>query len=292
MKIFLSKYAGFCDGVKRAYDIVEKISKDKNIKKPVFVLGSLVHNQDVVKKIEEMGIKKLNFDGNIKKFFALHKGKIGTIVITAHGIGPEFYIEAQKRGMGIIDTTCPKVLKVQRLAKHFCEKSYQLVLIGEKKHKEVRGIYEWSGKKAKIIESEKEAENIKFDPKRKIAVISQTTQNEDLVKKIIKKLELRYPKKVESFDTLCDTTHERQGETKKMAERTDAMIIIGSPESANSTHLWKISKKINPKSYFIEKQGDIDEKLLKKCQKVGISAGASTPDWIIREVCSFLKNGL
>lgn len=292
MKIILSKYAGFCDGVKRAYEIVENLSKDKKIKKPIFILGSLVHNQDVVKKIEKMGIKKLDFDGNVSRFFASRKGKIGTIIVTAHGIGSDFFEQAKKRNVAIIDTTCPRVTRVQRLAKMFSEKSYQVVITGDKKHKEVKGILEWSGKKAKIIDTIEEAEKIRISPKDRIAIISQTTQDGDLFKKIVSKIKEKYPNSVEIFDTRCSTTQNRQKEAKEIAGNSDVIIIIGSLESNNSKHLWQIARKINPRSYFIERAEDIDKKWLETFRTVGVLAGASTPSWIIQEVCSFIENKL
>ena len=291
MRIKLSKYAGFCDGVKRAYDIVEKLAKDNKVKRPIFVLGSLVHNNDVVKKIEKMGIKRIDFDGDVKNFFVLNKNKIGTIVVRAHGIGPEFYKHAKKNNIDIIDATCPKVIKVQRLSKLYSDKGYHVLIVGEKVHKEVKGIYEWSKKKADIIENEDDIKKIKFNNK-KIAIISQTTQSEDFVKKISGKIKKKYPETVKVIDTLCTATRSRQGEIKKLAKSNDIMIIIGSSKSANSTHLWEISKEINPNSYFIEKADDLKKKWFSDANKIGISAGASTPPWVIKKVCSFIENKL
>ncbi len=291
MKIILSKYAGFCDGVQRAYEIVQKIAKDKNTKKPVFVRGSLVHNQDVVKKIESLGIKRLNFDGNVKDFFRLNRGRVGTLVVTAHGIGPDFYSLAEKNGIKIVDTTCPKVIKVQRLAKLYADKNYQVIIIGEKKHKEVKGIYEWSGKTAMVIDNKKDFNKIRINPRKKIAVISQTTQKRNLFKSISKAIKEKYPKAT-IHDTLCLTTHNRQQEIFKIAQRSDVVIVIGSSKSNNSVHLWEIAKEVNPNSYFVEGIKDIKKEWFKKCEKIGVSAGASTPSWIIEEVCSFLANKL
>lgn len=288
-KVTLSKYAGFCDGVKRAYEMVQKTAKDSNIKKPVFVLDSLVHNGEVVKKIESLGIKKINFPENIEKFFKnLKKNEIGTLVITAHGVGPKIYELARKKGIDIIDTTCPKVIKVQRLGKLYSEKNYQVIIIGDKNHKEVRGILEWSNGKAFIVENEDDLDRIKLDPARKIMIISQTTQNQKLVEKLTKILEKKYSK-VESINTLCFATQNRQEEVRKLAQKNEAIIVIGSSQSANSTNLWKIAKEINPESYFIEKLNDIRKIGLKNIKKIGISAGASTPNWIIEEILTFLK---
>lgn len=288
MKITLSKYAGFCNGVDRAYKIVEKISTDQQTKKPVFILGSLAHNSEVVKKIEDMGVKKISFDSNSMKFLSSTKAKIGTLIITAHGVGPEIYALVKKKKIDIIDTTCPKVIKVQRLAKSFSQKNYQLIIIGEKKHKEVQGIYEWANRKTFFVENEKDLKKIILNPRINIAIISQTTQNKDFVRRVVSLIRKKYPK-AEAIDTLCLTTHNRQREVKKLAKK-DVLVVIGSSESANSRRLWEIGKKDNPKTYFIENAASIQKKWFKGCRNIGITAGASTPSWIIREVIDCLKN--
>jgi len=290
MKINLSKYAGFCDGVERAYKMASKASKDEKTKKPVFMLGSLAHNSDVVRKLEEAGIKKIKFDGNLKKLFN-SKRKIGTLIITAHGVGPKIYDLCKQKGINIIDTTCPKVVKIQHLAEFFSKKIEKVIIIGEKKHKEVKGTKEWSGGKAVVIENEKDLKNIKWGKDEKVNIISQTTQDEKFIEKIVGLIEAKYSNS-KLINTICLATSNRQKEARQMAKENDVMIIIGSPESSNSTNLWKISKEINPRSYFIERLENIDRKWLENSQKIGITAGASAPSWIIDEVCFFLKKKL
>ncbi|HPN96679.1 MAG TPA: 4-hydroxy-3-methylbut-2-enyl diphosphate reductase [Candidatus Moranbacteria bacterium] len=278
MEIHLSQFAGFCDGVKRAYEMVMTTDMSR-IKSPVFVLGSLVHNNEVNKKIEERGIKKIERDF----FFSAKPGEIGTVIITAHGVGPDVYKIAKKKGIDIIDTTCPKVIKVQRLAKVFSERGNKIILVGDKDHKEVRGINEWGGGKAVVISREKDLEKLDFEKEEKIAVLSQTTQNEDLYKKIAVEISRKFPS-AEIIHTTCGTTHLRQEEIKKMAVDNDLVLIIGSLASANSGRLYGIAEKINKNSHFIEKANDIKKEWLMKAKKVGISAGASTPPWVIEKV--------
>jgi len=289
MKISLSQYAGFCDGVERAYVMVERMIDDPKIKKPIFILGSLVHNQDVVKRIEKMGVKKIHVDRNVFKTLDKMKSKIGILVITAHGIGPKIYDFAEKKGIAVVDTTCPRVIKVQRLAKIFKERNNQIVIVGEKDHKEVQGIYEWADRKAVFVETDKEFRKLKLDPKKKISVISQTTQNQEFVKKAWEYIKNKY-KNVEIVDTICLTTQNRQDEVRKKAGKNDIVIVIGSPESANSTRLWEIAEEINPRSHFIERAGQIKNSWFKNCQKAWLTAGASTPKWIIDEVMEKIKN--
>lgn len=295
MQITLSQFAGFCDGVKRAFEKVNALATEnpdadtfeyqgKKMKKPVFVLGSLVHNQDVVNRIEEKGIKKISME----EFSKAEKGEIGTVIITAHGIGPKVYDIAKGKGIDLIDTTCPKVIKVQRLAQTFIKKGYNLILVGDKDHKEVKSIYEWGEEKATVVSNEKELQEVNFDPTQKIIILSQTTQSQDFLAAVYEYIKKKY-KDVEIIDTICLETRQRQDELKKLARVSDAMVIIGSTESANSTRLFEISKKINPKSVFIARVGELEDNFFKGAQKVGVTAGASTPEWIISEVIEHLS---
>lgn len=295
MKITLSQFAGFCDGVKRAFETVSRLATEdpevdtfeyqgKKMKKPVFVLGSLVHNQDVVSRIEEKSIKKIS----LEKFENSEAGEIGTVIITAHGIGPRVYEIVERKGIDLIDTTCPKVIKVQRLAQSFAKKGYNIILVGDKDHKEVKSIFEWGGGRALVISSEQELQAVNFDPSQRIIILSQTTQSQDFLKLVYGYIKKKY-KDVEIIDTICMETRQRQEELKKLAKESDAMVIIGSTESANSTRLFEISKKINPKSVFISRVGELEDDFFKGTKKVGVTAGASTPEWIIKDVIEYLN---
>ncbi len=288
MKITLSQYAGFCEGVQRAYEIVEKIAQDSSVKRPIFVLGSLVHNSDVVKKIESMGVEKTHVEGPLEDFFENIKDKVGTLVITAHGIGPEIYELAKKYKIELVDTTCPRVIKVQRLAKTFFDRDAQIVIIGEKNHKEVRGIYEWAQKKAIFVETDEDLCGLVLDGDKKIVVLSQTTQDQEFVERAAGSILKKYPH-AEIVDSICLTTHHRQTEIKELAGVNDVVIVIGSPESANSNRLWEIAKRINEKAYFIERESDLKEAWFENCKAVAVTAGASTPKWIIDEVLEKLR---
>lgn len=283
MKITLSQFAGFCDGVRRAYDIVQNIEAGK-IKKPVFVLGSLVHNQDVVKKIEEKGIKKIDME----TFLRAESGEIGTVIITAHGAGPKIYEIAKEKNIDVIDTTCPRVIKVQRLAQVYFKRGYTIVLVGDKEHKEVQSIFEWGGSQAVLISNEEDLQNIDLEKAEKIIILSQTTQNKDFVDRAFEFIKNKYPQ-AEITDTICLATEQRQAEIKKMAEESDAVVVIGSPESANSNRLHEIAKELNGKAIFIERAEDLPGKeFFAGLDQVVVTAGASTPDWIIEEVLSRL----
>lgn len=285
----MSKYAGFCDGVAGAYEKVKEIAGNSKIKKPIFVLGSLVHNNDVMKRVEEMGVKKIEFAGSISEVSDKITEKIGTLVITAHGIGPKIFEIAREKGIDVVDTTCPKVMKAQRLAKVFLDRGYRIIIIGERKHKEVQGIFRWAKKKAEIVSSFGDIENSKLDTNKKIAVVSQTTQNKDFVDEMVIEIKKKYPR-AEILDTVCLTTKNRQEEVAQIARDSEAVLVIGSKESSNSNRLWEIAKKINDKTYFIERLTDIKEEWLNGIRNIGITAGASSPRWVIQEVVEYLEN--
>lgn len=276
MKITLGKHSGFCFGVKRAYDLTCVNSKDCD---DVYILGKLVHNNDVCSDLRERGIKEIENLSDIKE---------GTVIFTAHGVGPGMYEKASARGIKIIDTTCPKVMKSQRIAKSFAEKKYQVIIFGDKNHKEVKSIFEWSGKHAKIVGSLAEVEKMKLDMSKKYCLVAQTTQNVEEFKKIIRYLQKKL-KKFAYFNTICESTDDRQKEIRKLAKENDVVIVIGGKDSANSRMLYEIAKSINKKSFFVENEQELKRADFEGAKKIAVSAGASTPDWIIKKIVDKLK---
>lgn len=288
MKITLSKYAGFCEGVKRAYEMIVAATSDKKVKKPIYVLGSLVHNADVVKNLENMGIKKLHVDRNLFKNLKALRNRIGTLAITAHGMGPAIYEYCQREKIDLIDATCPRVIKVQKLAKFFSEKLHKLIIIGDKNHKETKGIQEWSKNTALVAEKISDLKKIKLSSIKNITVLFQTTQDLDLVE-IVSSFMRNLCPNAKIINTICLATFHRQNEVKKLAKKNDAVVVIGSPKSANSTRLWEIASRINSRSYFVERASQIKKEWLVGIQTIGVTAGASAPEWIIGEVLEYLK---
>jgi (E)-4-hydroxy-3-methyl-but-2-enyl pyrophosphate reductase len=288
MKITLSKHAGFCDGVRRAYEMIVKAARDPKVKKPIYVLGSLVHNEDVVKNLAAMGVRKIHVDRNLFKNLRPLKKDIGVLVITAHGMGPAIYQYCEKEKINLIDATCPRVIRVQKLAKFFSEKLHKLIIVGDKNHKETKGIREWSKNTALVAEKIADLKKIKLKSAKNIAVLFQTTQDLDLLE-VVSSFAKNFCPNAKILNTICLATSHRQREVKKLAKSNDAVVIIGSPQSANSKRLWEIAKKINPHSYFIERAGQIKKEWFSETEKVGITAGASTPSWIIEDVVDYLR---
>lgn len=289
MQITLSKYAGFCEGVKRAYETIISAVEDPKVKKPIYVLGSLVHNADVVKSLEELGVKKLKVDRNLFKNLRALRNEIGTLAITAHGMGPSIYEFCRREKIDLIDTTCPRVVKVQRLAKNFSEKLGKLIIVGDKQHKETQGISEWSGNTARVVEKIGDLKKMRLLSAKKITVLFQTTQDLDFAE-IISAFLGNFCPNAKIMNTICLATHHRQNEVKKIAKKNEAVVVIGSPESANSRRLWEIAKKINSQSYFVENFRQIEKEWLENINRIGIAAGASTPKWVISDVVAYLKN--
>jgi (E)-4-hydroxy-3-methyl-but-2-enyl pyrophosphate reductase len=276
IRITVGRHSGFCFGVKRAYDLALANSKDR---KNVFILGKLVHNSDVCYDLKKKGIREIKSIDAFKK---------GTVIFTAHGVGPNIYKEAKARRLKIVDTTCPKVIKVQRLAKSYVEKGWQVIIFGDKKHKEIKGIKEWSENQGHIIGSLKEAKKIKLN-KKKYCLISQTTQNVGEFEKIKEYLNKQLPNFV-FFNTICDSTLNRQNEIRELAKNNNIVLVIGGIDSANSKRLYEISKAINTKSYFIENASQTKKNWFNNIKNVAVTAGASTPEKVIKEVTNWISN--
>jgi len=281
-KITIAKNAGFCFGVKRAYGLACANSKNCS---DVYILGKLVHNDDVCRDLGKRGIKEIKSLSDIKE---------GTVIFTAHGVGPSLYQKAAGKNVRIIDTTCPKVTKVQGLAKNFAGKGYQILLFGDKNHKEVESIKEWSGNKALVVSTLKDlkvstiVKNFKSGKNKKYCLLSQTTQNVQEFKKIAAYLK-KYLKNFVYFNTICPSTDDRQKEVRALAKANDAVIVIGGRDSANSRRLWEIASQINPKACFIDNEKKLGKNWLKDLQKIAITAGASTPAWVIKKVSDKIR---
>ena len=276
MKITVGRYSGFCFGVKRAYDLACVNSRNCDT---LYILGKLVHNNDVCVDLKKRGIREIKSLDEIRE---------GNVIFTAHGAGPDFYKEANQKGLRIIDTTCPKVVKAQHLAKNYAEKGWQVIIFGDKKHKEIEGIQKWSKNKAKVANNLREVKKIKINKKKKYFLISQTTQNAAEFKKIKEYLASKLPN-FAYFNTICDSTDNRQDEIRELARKNEAVLVVGGRDSANSKRLYEIAKKLNKKTYFIENAKQLKKSWFSDIKKVAVSAGASTPEWVIREVVKEIK---
>jgi len=276
MDVILSKNIGYCFGVKRAFDLIDK--NFKNFKQPVYMLGFLVHNQDAVSKLRKMGIRKAS---DYKKV------KSGTIIISAHGITPAIKSEISKnKNIELVDMTCPMVKSVHQIALRMKEAGKFILVFGDKHHQEVKGILGVAGKKSKRFSLKSELSKIK--PQSQMGLVSQTTQSLQDFFEIEKAAKARFAD-IEIINTICQASQDRQKEAQAMAEQAEAVMVIGSKMSANSKRLFAISKKKNRRTYFIGSYKDIKKSWLKSINRIGVLSGASTPESNIGAVVNFLE---
>ncbi len=278
MEINLAKSAGFCFGVKRALDIAFKTAKSG---REVYMLGNIVHNEDVIKETAKAGIKK------IAKLAA--QGKSKTLLIRAHGAGINTFIKAASLGYKIVDATCPMVKEIHKIAKENEKKGYKIIIIGDKEHDEVRGIIGQLKNKAIIVDNSKNIPFEKIKRAQKAAVISQSTQKLEKVSEIVGILK-PHIKELKFFNTICRPTRIKQEEIKSLPLKNDIVLIIGSKTSANTRRLFEIAKSLNPRAYWIQSRKEINPTWFKNKRSVGITAGASTPEWITKGVINYIKN--
>ena len=272
MKITVAKNAGFCFGVKRAIDIA-RISTKK--KEPVYMLGDIVHNENVVRDIESAGIKK------IKNISRIQGGS--SLLIRAHGSARKTIEKANSLKLEVIDATCPMVKEIHKVVRDMDKKGYRVAVIGDYNHDEVQGIVGQIQHKAIVLEDIADIEK-KIPPDlKKLTVVVQSTQNLEKVLKMRGILKKRIPD-LEFHNTICSPTRLKQDEIKTLPKKNDCIVVIGSKTSANTKRLYEIAKSINRNSYWVKSSADIKKDWFKGVESVGITAGASTPDKTIQEV--------
>jgi (E)-4-hydroxy-3-methyl-but-2-enyl pyrophosphate reductase (IPP and DMAPP forming) len=276
LKITTAKSAGFCFGVKRAVDLVYQEAESGS---NVYTFGPIIHNEEVVSDLNNKGVRVIETPEELK---TLPKG---TIIIRSHGVSADVQEELSSFGHKIIDATCPYVKKIHKAVREKSLEGQHVVIIGNRAHPEVEGIVGWCNdlSDCTVIENENEAKAFELAQERKICIVSQTTFNykkfQDLVEIISKK---GYD--IFVLNTICNATQERQAEAYQLAQQSDAMIVIGSEHSSNTRKLYEICKKECENTYYIQKLVDLDLNLFQSYRNVGITAGASTPNNIIKEV--------
>ena len=275
MEINIAKSSGFCFGVRRAINISEALAGGK---KPVCILGDIVHNSFVVRELSKKGIKKINRLAPVKN---------STLIIRAHGAPKKTFESAKRSGYKIVDATCPKVKDIYKIARRL-EKTNKIIIIGDQNHDEVKGIAGQLKKKPIIIESPGKIPAKSLKSIKKAAVITQSTQTTEIINSIMQRLEKIMPC-VKLHNTTCRTTVIKQQEIKSLPKKNDVVLIVGSPTSANTKRLYQIAKKINKKTHWIESAKNLKKPWFRRVKKVGIMAGASTPDEVVKQIVMKLK---
>lgn len=274
-KVLVVEKAGFCFGVRRAIKIASDAAKKS--KKRVYTLGPLIHNPQVVEDLTKKGVC-------VAKDVT---GLNGTVIIRSHGMHPKTLNSIKSRKIKIVDATCPFVKKAQEKAALLHKQGYQVVVVGEKHHPEVQGIVGYAGGEAIVIN-----QNDKFPDLsgfKKLGIVAQTTYNFDVFCKLVGKL-LKSVKEIKIFNTICNVTADAQKNTLDLAKKVDLMVVVGGHNSANTSRLAELCRELGKKTYHIETAKELDKKWFKKVAKVGVTAGTSTPDWIIQEVVEKIKS--
>lgn len=277
MEIKIAKNAGFCFGVKRAMKMAwDELQKSED---GIYALGPLIHNKQAVLKYEENGLKTINEVNDVPTS--------NSMIIRSHGVGEKVYIDSSDKSLNIIDTTCPFVKKIHEIAKRHYMNGYKIVVIGDEKHPEVIGINGWCNNEALIIKTLADLENIEFDKSKKYCVVAQTTINVDLYNKIIEAISNSLDEVVFN-NTICSATKVRQEAAKEISQEVDMMVVVGGKHSSNTQKLVQICKEYVP-TVAIETVGELNKADFKDFNNIGLTAGASTPDWIIKEVIEYIK---
>lgn len=274
MEILIVKSAGFCFGVKRAIDIAFAMADRKE--QGIYTIGPIIHNPQVIEKLGEKGIL---FTEDI------HKEDMRVMIIRTHGIPLRVMEEASKVGYEIVDATCPFVKKAQRYAKLLSEEGYQVIILGDRDHPEVKGLVSYAGADVFVIGDNERLPALK----RRVGIVVQTTQPIEGLKKLMGRI-MEQSREMKVYNTICNSTAQRLAETKEIAGKVDLMVVVGGRNSANTTQLANLCASMPIKTHHIETADELKSDWFRGIKKVGITAGASTPDWIIYGVKERIKD--
>ncbi len=271
--VIMAKEVGFCFGVKRAINLTKQALSERD---GVFILGDLVHNKRVTDELEGKGLRKVDDYSSEQK---------GTMVIRAHGLPKERVAEAKLRGIDVVDATCPIVLRAQEAAQTLERDGYQVVIVGDKNHAEIKGILGALENPALVVDSIEELHEAKrsFRLLRKIGVIFQTTHALELCNSIVNEM-LMMCKEIRIINTICRPVQNRQDDALDLAEKVDLMIVVGSTTSANTVELAALCRHHNANTIHVQNADELDPETYSNCKIVGIASGLSTPEDLVEAV--------
>jgi len=271
MEILLAQEMGFCWGVRRAIDIMEHAADEHG---EVIRVGPIVHNPQVVEELNQRGVRQ----GEHPEDDSL------PVAITAHGVGPQVLAKVEATGAEIIDGTCPIVTRSQRWARRMAEQGFTVLVFGDPEHREVRGVIGWAGNKALPV---RDGDPLPDPFPSRVAIISQTTQSPERFAEFVSEVMTKHVSTISELrlvNTLCDVTSHQQAAARALAAEVDVMIVVGGRDSANTRHLLEVSQEEGVTAHHIETEDEIEAKWLRGCEKVGVTAGASTPDSSVEAV--------
>ncbi len=270
MKIIVAQTAGFCMGVRRAVELA--LAAPSKHSPPIFTYGPLIHNPQVLNVLEKRGVSAIE---------TLPQNGGGTMMVRAHGVSPHVKAQIHEAGFEMIDATCPRVTKVHTIIKKYAQQGSTTIIWGEADHPEVIGLLGCTGENGFVVNTLERFKNL---PAFENAIIvAQTTQN-ILAYEEMENWARRAHPHYKIFNTICDSTAKRQSEVKRLAKEVDVVIVVGGHNSGNTRRLVEIVKKSNKCVYHVETDAELNSEMFKKADSIGISAGASTPHWIIEDV--------
>jgi 4-hydroxy-3-methylbut-2-enyl diphosphate reductase len=275
MKISIAETAGFCMGVHRAVKMA--MNAPDEYTPPIYTFGPLIHNANVLQRLEEKGISVLH---------EIPSKTSGTILIRAHGVPPETVAGLVHSGFNVIDATCPRVIKVQTIIARHAAKGYVSIIIGDKDHPEVVGLLGFTGGNGHVVNNIDHLQALPFF--KKAIIVFQTTQNITFFAKVKKWAATNFPHYL-FFNTICNSTMKRQSETRLLSESVDAVIVIGGHNSGNTQRLAEVAGVAGKPVFHVETEAELDIKMLSMFKSIGITAGASTPNWVIKQIVRRLK---
>jgi len=265
-------------GVRRALKLTLDAVHDPAAVRPIATDGPLIHNRQVLEALAANGVTALQESGG---------EKAGTVIVRAHGIPPQRQQELSERCRRLVDATCPHVRKVQRIAEEYCAGGWHCIIVGDAGHAEVEGVLSYSRGRGLVVSTPQDVGRL--PQMERVVVVAQTTQNEEAYRDIVDRLKERFPE-CKVFDTICRSTQQRQSEAKELAQQVDAMVVVGGFDSANTRRLAEISAATGTPTFHVETEAQLDLERLLRCRTIGVTAGASTPHWMIRRVVHHMRS--
>jgi len=272
MKVLVAKKCGFCHGVRNAISVAEKILAEKD---DVYSLGPIIHNKDMVDRLAKSGLRTVNKVEEIPS---------GTVLIRSHGAAPEQILQLRKKGLNIVDATCILVKRVQHIAGELEKDGYEVVIIGEENHPEVRAVV---GCARNVVVIADESDLHKIPENAKLGVVCQTTQSPEHFGRMLGAIGRGSFSELKVINTLCKEAIRRQESAVQLCKKVDVMFVLGGLESANTRRLAELCRSVNEQTFHLQNWNELDKSVLFGKKTAGVTAGASTPDWIIDE---FAKN--
>jgi len=274
MKVLVAEKCGFCHGVKNAISLAERVlSHEKN----VYSLGPIIHNKDEVERLAKAGLKTVNSEKEIQS---------GTVIIRSHGAAPNQISRLREKGINIVDATCVLVKRLQQIAKELAADGYKVVIIGDENHPEVQAVM---GCAKKVVVVAEESDLHKLGKNDRLGIVCQTTQSPDYFGQMLGAIGSSSFKELKAINTLCQEAIKRQASAVQLCQQVDIMFVLGGLESANTRRLAELCKKVNKHTFHLQNWSELDKKLLTGKNKAGVTAGASTPEWIIEQFVGNLE---